>query len=220
MTLEIQQLGRISYTDAHARMKDLLEARIRGLAPDTLLLCEHDPVYTLGRSRGAAGNVLAPGDVPVIPVERGGDVTFHGPGQLVGYPVCALPPHRQDLHAFLHGLEDVCTRVIAHWGIEGGRDPRNTGVWVRGQKIAAIGIACRRWVSWHGFALNLSTDLGFFRRINPCGMDSELVTRMVDHLREPPSMEELSEVTASIFHHWWARFTAPPEQEATSAPTG
>ena len=151
MRLRIEWLGRVPYAEAHARQKELLAARIAGDGPDTLLLCEHDPVYTLGRSRGASANVLQAGDVPVVNVERGGDVTFHGPGQLVGYPICGLPEHRHDLHAWLHGLEEVCVRTLGEWGIAGGPDARNTGVWVEGRKIAAIGIACRRWVTWHGF---------------------------------------------------------------------
>ena len=135
MRLRIEWLGRVPYAEAHAR-QELLAARIAGDSPDTLLLCEHDPVYTLGRSRGASANVLQAGDVPVVNVERGGDVTFHGPGQLVGYPICGLPEHRHDLHAWLHGLEDVCvrpsasgasrvarTRATPGCGWRGGRSP-------------------------------------------------------------------------------------------------
>ena len=204
MTLAVRWLGRVAYPDAHAQMRALLEARIRDEAPDTLLLCEHDPVYTLGRSRGAAQNVLDARGVPVLPVERGGDVTFHGPGQLTGYPILRLPAHRQDLHAYLRGLEDCLIDLLATMQIVGGRDARNTGVWVEERKIAAIGIACRRWVTWHGFSLNLDVDLGYFQRIHPCGMDSALVTRICDHTPAPPSMPALAEAAGAGVAAWWA----------------
>ena len=202
-------LGRLSYSDAHALMRETLADRIAGNIPDTLLLCEHDPVYTLGRTRGAAANVLDARGVPIIPIERGGDVTFHGPGQLVGYPVFQLPEHRHDLHGYLRGLEESLIALLAVHGITGERDDRNTGVWVGGRKIAAIGIACRRWVTWHGFALNRDVDLGYFHRINPCGMDSTLVTRMVDHTPAPPPMETLAEEVSQTITQWWRNWTSP-----------
>ena len=201
--MELIRWGRIAYPEAHAAMRARLEARVKDQAPDALILCEHDPVYTLGRRRGAEANVLAAGDVPVIPVERGGDVTFHGPGQVVAYPICRLPPGRQDLHAWLRGLEDVAIGVLATWGVVGGRDPRNTGVWVDGRKIAAIGIACRSWVTWHGLAINVQTDLSCFRRINPCGLDPDLTTRLQDLLDPCPSWAEVAERTADVFCSWW-----------------
>ena len=209
MSVAVRWLGRLPYTQAHAVMKEVLTERIAGRLPDTLLLCEHDPVYTLGRARGASGNVLDPRGVPIVPVERGGDVTFHGPGQLVGYPIFQLPPHRYDLHGYLRGLEESIIGLLADHGIEGGRDDRNTGVWVEGRKIAAIGIAARRWVTWHGFAINRDVDLDYFRRINPCGMDSTLVTRMVDHTPAPPPLETLSEQAAQKITQWWEGWTSP-----------
>jgi len=207
--VRVEWLGRLPYAEAHARMTLQLERRLAGEVGDTLLLCEHDPVYTVGRRREAAANVLAPGDIPVVPVERGGDVTYHGPGQLVGYPVCQLPEHRQDLHAWLRGLEEVCIHTLGRWGLEGERDDRNTGIWVDGQKIAAIGIACRRWVAWHGFAINITTDLAPFHRINPCGMESSLVTRMSDHLEAVPKMAEVRDATAAAFRSWWRDWACP-----------
>lgn len=207
--MNVEHLGRISYEDGQATMQARLAARIRGEIPDTLLLCEHDPVYTVGRSRGAAANVLDARGVPVVSVRRGGDVTFHGPGQVVGYPIFALPDHRHDLHGFLHGLEDALVDTIARYGIVGGRDARNTGVWVGGQKIAAIGIACRKWVTWHGFALNVDVDLGYFRRINPCGMDSTLVTRIADHVAPAPGWDAVAAEAAGAVAAWWAAWSAP-----------
>jgi len=209
VTIESRWLGRIPYPDAHAQMAQALADRIADRIPDTLLLCEHDPVYTLGRTRGAAGNVLDPRGVPIVPVERGGDVTFHGPGQLVGYPIFKLPEHRYDLHGYLRGLEESMIDLLAAHDITGGRDERNTGVWVEGRKIAAIGIACRRWVTWHGFALNRDVELDYFRRINPCGMDAALVTRMVDHTPSPPPLEALAGQAAQTITRWWQNWTSP-----------
>ena len=206
--MKVTRWGHLPYPEAHAAMRQAVDDRVAGLAPDTLFLCEHDPVYTLGRRRGAELNVLDPGGAPVIPVERGGDVTFHGPGQVVGYPVVGLPPRRQDLHAWLRGLEDVLIDTLGSFGLDAGRDSRNTGVWVDGRKIAAIGIACRSWVSWHGFAINVSTDLGWFHRANPCGMSSALVTRMADHLDPCPAMAEVEDRVADRFSAWWAGWAA------------
>lgn len=213
--LRVDWLGRVPYAEAHARQKAVLAAVIAGEAPNTLLLCEHDPVFTVGRARGASDNVLLPGEAPVVKVERGGDVTWHGPGQLVGYPICALPEHRHDLHGWLHGLEDVCAEVVGQWGIEGGRDPRNTGVWVGGRKIAAIGIACRRWVTWHGFSVNVSPDLTWFDRIHPCGMDSALVTSMAQELDRAPRLTEVRDAAGAAFRRWWRGWSA-----AAAGPTG
>ena len=191
-------------------MSELLAARIAGEIPDTLLLCEHEPVFTLGRRRGAEANVLAAGDVPVIIVERGGDVTWHGPGQLVGYPIVALPDHRHDLHAYLRLLEQVIIDVLGDLGVAAGRDSRNTGVWVEGRKIAAIGISARRWVAWHGFALNLTTDLSYYQRINPCGMSSDLTTRLIDHLDPCPGLDDMGTRIAARFAAAWTDWRAPP----------
>ncbi len=174
----VMALGRIAYGDAWALQKDLVERRARGDICDTVIVCEHDPVYTLGRRRDAAANVLAPGDVPVVEVERGGDVTWHGPGQVVAYPILLLEGDKRDLHAHMHRLEDLMIAVCAEFGLAAGRDPRNTGVWHAGRKLGSIGIACRRWVTYHGLALNVNPDLGYFARINPCGFDATVMTSM------------------------------------------
>ena len=151
--LAVEDLGRRSYDWAWSRQKEVLAEVIAG-APSRILLVEHEPVYTLGRRRGAAENVLDPGEVPVIEVERGGDVTWHGPGQLVAYPIVALPEGRRDLHRHLRELEGAAIACCEHFGLSAGRDPRNTGAWVGGRKICSVGIACRKWVTWHGLALN------------------------------------------------------------------
>ena len=207
--MRVIDLGRVTYEDAVEQMKAVLDQRINGAVPDTLLICEHEPVYTVGRTRGAADNILNPASIPIVSVSRGGDVTFHGPGQLVGYPIFQLPEHRHDLHGFMRGLEEMMIRTLGRLGVTAGRDPRNTGVWVNGQKIMAIGISARRWVTWHGFALNLTVDLDHYQRINPCGMNSELVTRLSDQLQPTPSREAIKEIIIDELSQWWAVWTAP-----------
>jgi len=207
--LRVVDLGQISYEDAVEKMKGVLEQRINAEVPDTLLFCEHDPVYTVGRTRGAADNILNPDSNPIVPVSRGGDVTFHGPGQIVGYPIFQLPEHRHDLHGFMRGLEEMMIRTLAQLGVHASRDPRNTGVWVDGQKVMAIGISARRWVTWHGFALNHTVDLAHYQRINPCGMSSELVTRLSDHLSPVPSPAATKKIIVDELEKWWADWTAP-----------
>ena len=207
--LRIEWLGRMPYEAAHQTMCKQLEARIRDEVADTLLLLEHEPVYTLGRRRDAIQNLINPGDVPILEVERGGDVTFHGPGQLVGYPICKLPKHRHDLHGWMRGIETVCSRVLARYDVMGGPDDRNTGVWVDGQKMVAIGVACRRWVTWHGFAFNIDVDLQYFQRIHPCGLDSTSVTRLKDHVERCPKMATIRDAVSAEFRQWWREWSAP-----------
>lgn len=194
MPLIVEDLGRgVPYAVAHARQKELLAARIADEVGDTLLLVEHTPVITLGRRRTAADNVIAPEGLDVVEVERGGDVTWHGPGQLVAYPVVYLPEGRQDLHRHLADLEEACIRTCADFGVEAGRDERNTGAWASGRKIASVGIACRRWVCWHGLALNIDPDLASFERINPCGFPAEIMTSMARELGAAPPFDRVRE---------------------------
>src|SRR5689334_19806474 len=173
-------LGTAPYREVWARQLELVEQRQRGEAPDTLLVVEHPHVFTLGRRREAASNVLAPGDVEVIEIERGGDVTYHGPGQIVAYPIVLLEEGERDLHAFLRHLEDAVIATCARVGLATDREPGKTGVWLgppgARKKLCSMGIACRRWVMFHGLALNVTTDLAYFRRINPCGFSSEIMT--------------------------------------------
>jgi lipoyl(octanoyl) transferase len=171
------------------------EARASTSTDDALILVEHPHVITLGRSRAALGNVLAPGDVEVVEIERGGDVTYHGPGQLVGYPIIELAEGERDLHHFLRGLEEAVIRTLARWHIDADRSPGATGVWLDGRggrkKICSIGIACRRWVTFHGLALNVTTDLGYFQRINPCGFEAGVMTSMAEELGAGVAMAEV-----------------------------
>ena len=198
----------IPYEEAHKIMQTRLTQRLSGEISDTLLLCSHPAVYTVGRQKGSQNNILNPQGTPIVSVERGGNVTFHGPGQLVGYPIVQIPEHRRDIHAFLRFIEEYWIDQLQQWNITATRDDRNTGVWVNGKKIVAIGISLRRWVSWHGFALNINVDLSYYQRINPCGMSSELVTRLCDHTAQTNSVSILREqVKSSFFSHWkqWCR---------------
>lgn len=174
----VVDLGVADYRPVWERQLAIVAERQRGEGIDTLLLVEHPHVITVGRSQKARANVLAPGDVPVVEIERGGDVTYHGPGQLVGYPILVLEGQERDLHRFLRCLEEGMIRTLRDFGLEAGRRPGATGVWIGERKIASIGIACRRWVTFHGVALNVTTDLSYFARINPCGFDARVMTSM------------------------------------------
>jgi lipoate-protein ligase B len=182
----VVDLGTVSYRDAWARQLALVEARQRGEEPDTLLLVEHDHVYTLGRRREAEANVLDAGDVEVIGIERGGDVTYHGPGQLVAYPIVLLRDGERDLHRYLRNLEEAVIATCMAFGLAADREPGKTGVWMSTElgrkKLCSMGIACRKWVTFHGLALNVTTDLAYFRRINPCGFDSAVMTSMAEQV--------------------------------------
>ena len=183
--LHVRRLGRTEYRAAHAQQLELLERRIAGELGDQLLLTEHEPVVTVGRGTPPADQAGA--GVPVVPVERGGEATYHGPGQLVAYPILALPEGRRDLHRYLRDLEEVVLRVLAEVDVEGRREPGETGVWIGAQKVCSIGVAVRRWVTWHGLGLNVHTDLEAFRGFRPCGLDPGVMTRVADHAEVPPS---------------------------------
>ena len=175
-------LGQLGYLEALELQRSLARDRISGTIPqDLLLLVEHPPVVTLGRSSKQKHLVASPEflqskGVELYEVERGGDVTFHGPGQLVGYPIIDLKRHRQDLHWYLRKIEEALINSLDDYGIPGERNTAYTGVWTRGKKIASIGVHARDWVTWHGFALNVTTDLSYFDLIVPCGIDGVAMT--------------------------------------------
>jgi lipoyl(octanoyl) transferase len=184
-TLIAVRLGRVDYDSALELQEHVRERRARGEVPDVLLLLEHPPVYTLGRGAdpadlGAAGTGL----VPIRRVGRGGAVTFHGPGQVIGYPIVALEGPRADVRAYLRALESALIRAACEWEIVAGRVPGATGVWVQGRKLASIGIGVRSGVTTHGFALNVSTDLSYFRPIVPCGLQNVRMTSFASEGRE------------------------------------
>jgi lipoyl(octanoyl) transferase len=176
--LDVIEAGLTRYREALEWQRALAQARIEGRLPhDVLLLLEHPPVVTLGRGSREA-HLLRPEGVEVVEVERGGDVTFHGPGQLVGYPILDLAGYRQDLHWYLRTLEQALIDALAALGVPAQRNPGYTGVWTRGggRKIASIGVHVKQWVTWHGFALNVTTDLSHFERIVPCGIPGVVMT--------------------------------------------
>lgn len=178
--------GHADYSRIWDLQKHLLSRRVAGAIPDTVLLGEHSPVITLGRGTHPE-NLLNPNDIPVIEIERGGDITYHGPGQLIAYPIFQLPEGRRDLHRYLRDLEEVLIRTLAHFSLEGVRNPGWTGAWVQGKKqellkIASIGVAVRKWVTYHGVALNVTTDLSAFSAINPCGLESRVMTSLAQCL--------------------------------------
>jgi len=181
-------LGTMPYAEALEFQRAVARARISGeIAEDVLLLVEHPPVVTLGRTAKAANLVASPEQlaargVEVFEVERGGDITFHGPGQLVGYPIIDLKRHKQDLHWYLRQVEEALIAALAGLGIPAVRNEGKTGVWTQGRKIASIGVHARDWVTWHGFALNVNTDLSFFDLIVPCGIQDVTMTSVAREL--------------------------------------
>ena len=187
-SLDVLDLGTIAYGDALTLQRRLADDRLSGkLANDLLLLCEHPPVITLGRGTKTSSLPLDPESlrrrgIEVFEVERGGDVTYHGPGQLVGYPIFHLAQHKQDLHWYLRQLEEVLIVALREFGIEAERNVGYTGVWTGGRKIASIGVHAKLWVTWHGFALNVTTELSAFDLIIPCGIPGVVMTSLAREL--------------------------------------
>lgn len=196
--LLVRWLGRVGYSEALRLQDSVVRSRRQGACPDTLLLLEHPPVVTLGR-RGDPDHVLLDRDalarrgIELHETGRGGDVTFHGPGQLVGYPIVRLPPSRRDAHRYLRDLEQALIRTAASYSLDAGRVAGLTGVWVEGAKLAAIGVRLNTgWITSHGFALNVSTDLTQFEAIVPCGIADRGVTSLARLLGEPPDLREVA----------------------------
>ena len=215
-TLEVITPGTIPYADALAWQRELAEDRIAGrLSHDVLLLLEHPPVLTLGRNSHPA-HLLEQHGIDVFEVERGGDVTFHGPGQLVGYPILDLKAYKQDLHWYLRTLEQALIDALARLDIPAERNPGLTGVWTRGRKIASIGIHVKQWVTWHGFALNVTTDLSHFARIVPCGIQGVEMTSVAKE-RGAGSGEQLwEESVAAVVKGFESAFGAARHEHAFS----
>jgi lipoate-protein ligase B len=197
--LLVADFGTRSYAEMLEIQRVAAKARIAGaIDQDLLILVEHPPVITLGRSSKDAHLLSNPEQlrvrgVEVFEVERGGDVTFHGPGQLVGYPIIDLKRHKQDLHWYLRHVEETLIRALATFGIEGGRVPKYTGVWTGGRKIASIGVHARDWVTWHGFALNVATELSYFDLIVPCGIPEVVMTSVQKELGRDVTMTDVAE---------------------------
>ncbi|MBZ5669728.1 MAG: lipoyl(octanoyl) transferase LipB [Acidobacteriia bacterium] len=208
MLCHVEQLGLVDYAETLDLQQAKVAQRQAGEIPDTLLLLEHPHVYTLGRNARrenllASVEWLAARGAQVFETDRGGDVTYHGPGQLVGYPILDLTQHRRDISWYMRSVEEVLIRTARDFGIETGRSPGAPGVWVGNDKLAAMGVHLARWVTSHGFALNVNTDLRYFEWIVPCGLHDKGVTSLAKLLGRPVSMET---VTASVVQHFGTVF--------------
>ncbi|MGD8895658.1 MAG: lipoyl(octanoyl) transferase LipB [Acidobacteriota bacterium] len=202
--LDVQKLGRISYADGLDLQAKLVADRQAGDIPNQLLLLEHDPVFTLGRNARRENvlmseNALREKGFDVFESGRGGDVTYHGPGQVVGYPIIDLSPDRRDVHRYVRDLEEVMIRCCADYGIEAGRVSGMTGTWVGDQKIGAIGVRISRWVTSHGFAFNVANDLSAFDLIVPCGIRDRGVTSLERLLGRAVPIDEVMEALTRHF---------------------
>jgi lipoyl(octanoyl) transferase len=214
--LEVRRLGTVSYPEALAAQRALVEERRAGRVGDLLLLLEHPAVITLGvKGDGGRSNVVATPErlaelgIAVEETGRGGDVTYHGPGQIVGYPIIDLRPDRQDVHRYVRDLEEVMIRTCADYGLEAGRIQGLTGAWIGAEKIGAIGVRISRWITSHGFAFNVSTRLDHFQLIVPCGISDRGVTSLEKATGRAIAQEE---VEARLVHHFASVF----EREAST----
>jgi len=220
--VEVHRLGVVSYREALDLQKHLVELRKANEIPDQLLLLEHPPVITLGvKTRNDRSHVVATPatleeeGVEVFESGRGGDVTYHGPGQLVGYPIMDLRPDRCDVHRYVRDLEEMLIRVAAEFGVTAGRSNGLTGVWVGDDKLAAIGVRIARWVTSHGFALNVSTNLAHFNLIVPCGIVDRGVTSLARVTNRAIDMDEVAGITAAAFAAVFDRLPVRPKTSLT-----
>lgn len=202
--LFVVNLGRTRYAETWELQKKVFSARIEKRIGDILLLTEHEPVFTFGK--GADENHLLANEqelsdkkIDMFWIDRGGDVTFHGPGQIVGYPIIDLNLHYNDIHKYLRDLEQMIINVLNEYDIVGGREKEFTGVWVKNDKIAALGVKVSKWITMHGFALNVGTDLSFFDRIIPCGIFHKGVTSLHNVVGKPITIDE---VQRHIINHF------------------
>jgi lipoyl(octanoyl) transferase len=212
--LNVRRLGTVGYAEALALQRALVEERKRGDIPDTLLLLQHPPVITLGvKGDGGRSNIVATADrlsalgIEVHETGRGGDVTYHGPGQIVGYPIIDLKPDRCDVHRYVRDVEEVMIRVCADWGVTAGRIKGLTGVWTGSEKIAAIGIRISKWVTSHGFAFNVAPTLDHFQLIVPCGISDRGVTSLERVATRPVSIAAVEDALVARFAEVFERST-------------
>jgi len=211
----VLEWGRREYGDALAAMRELVRARRAGEVPDTLVLVEHPEVITVG-VEGDDGGAAASG-LPVFSVERGGRATYHGPGQLVGYPIVDLTGRGRDVRRFVHDVEELLVRANRSLGVDSGHVSGRRGVWVdQRRKIASVGIAIDHWVTFHGFALNVDPDLSAFERFRPCGFDGALMTSLARELGRPVTLREAE---APVRAAWAELFDGPsrPSEAASAA---
>lgn len=218
---EARWLGLVPYDDGLRLQESAVERLRSGDAPEQLLLLEHPHVFTLGRGADSS-NILADqqqlqhNSVEVHETGRGGDVTYHGPGQLVGYPIINLKPDRCDVHRYVRDLEEVLIRTIAEFGVSGARLAGLTGVWVGNEKIGAIGVRIARWITSHGFALNVNTDLSYFSMIVPCGITDKGVTSLSRLLDREIDLSDVARIAASQFARVFDREVVVLEQSSPS----
>ena len=207
MTLEIRWLGRITFEDA-LKLQDALVAERTGPQPqqDLLLLLEHEPVYTIGRTPDQS-SLRDPSHLPhpVVQINRGGQATYHGPGQLVGYPILDLTKRGQDLHRYLRELEEALIEALSEYGLNAVRREGLTGVWIGERKIASIGVGVRHWISMHGFALNVCGDLAPFHQITPCGIAGVEMTNLERETGQPADVRSVADRVAAVFERRFSR---------------
>lgn len=203
--IEVRRLGLVPYGQALELQASLVDDRKAGRIPDTLLLLQHPHVITIGVKKDGRSHIVAAPErlaslgVDVFETGRGGDVTYHGPGQLVGYPIIDLNPDRRDVHVYVRDLEEVMIRVCADYGLAAARIKGLSGTWIGDEKIGAIGVRISRWVTSHGFAFNVNTDTGFFRLIVPCGITDRGVTSLAERLPAAPSMSDVEDRVVTHF---------------------
>jgi len=202
--LDIIDLGRTDYRECWDLQKDYVRKRAEGNIPDTLLLTEHNPVITLGRGTDrknllASDELLKQKGVDLYEIERGGDITFHGPGQLVAYPVINLTLRGRDLHKYLRDLENVTIKTLNSLGLKASIKHALTGVWIEDSKVAAIGVGVSRWITYHGLALNVNTDLNYFQLINPCGITEYPVSSIASITNTEADFENIKGIFITNF---------------------
>jgi lipoyl(octanoyl) transferase len=213
--LDVRRLGLVPYADGLELQRQLVEDRKAERIPDTLLLLQHPHVLTVGVKKDGREHILASPDrlsalgVDVFETGRGGDVTYHGPGQLVGYPILDLNPDRRDVHQYVRDIEEVMIRVCADYGLQAGRVKGFSGAWIGDEKIGAIGVRISRWVTSHGFAFNVTTDVNFFDLIVPCGIVDKGVTSLARQLGRPVEMREVEDRFVTHFSAVFDRATSP-----------
>ena len=206
VTYNILDLGKSHYNDAWKLQKRLQSQRISGQIDDQLLLVEHFPVYTLGKNTPKEHLLTKESDnISIIQTDRGGDITFHGPGQLVGYPILDLNQYKRSITWYMRELEQLIIDVLKEYDINAGRKKGLTGVWVKGKKIAALGVRISKWVTMHGFSLNINPDLKYYQGIIPCGITDYGVTSMADLLGN--DVPDMSEIKDTLVQHFIAKFS-------------
>lgn len=204
--LHVEDWGLLDYAEALDRQLGRVALRKENRIPDTLIFTEHPPVYTIGVRRGADSHLiwseetLQTKGIKLHRTRRGGDITFHGPGQIVGYPIVALEGPRRDLHRYLHILESTVIATLAELGLDADRRERMTGVWIEKRKICAIGVGVTQWITYHGFALNVSTDLSYFDGIVPCGITDGTVTSIAQESGKEIDAEEVKKILVTQFN--------------------